>query len=73
MNCPHCHKHISAELIRSVVAKLNRAKTEPPHPKILAPCPHCGGMKGVADLRKHLARCEKNPRVIARAAKRVST
>jgi hypothetical protein len=63
MNCPHCHRHISPKLIRSAAVKLNRARQARPNPKILTPCPHCGELKGVRELRTHKPACPKNPRV----------
>jgi sarcosine oxidase delta subunit len=68
MNCPHCHKHISPKLICSAAAKLNRSKqTAVPKPKILTPCPHCGELRGVRELRAHRPVCPKNPRVLRHA------
>jgi endogenous inhibitor of DNA gyrase (YacG/DUF329 family) len=68
MNCPHCHKHISPKLIRGAAAKLNRSKkTVVPKPKILTPCPHCGELRGVRELRAHRPVCPKNPRVLRHA------
>jgi hypothetical protein len=66
MNCPHCHKHISPKLIRLAAGKLNRSKrTAAPNPKILTPCPHCGELRGVRELRAHRPVCPKNPRYCA--------
>jgi endogenous inhibitor of DNA gyrase (YacG/DUF329 family) len=66
MNCPHCHKHIPPKLIRLAAGKLNRSKrTAAPNPKILTPCPHCGELRGVRELRAHRPVCPKNPRYCA--------
>jgi hypothetical protein len=53
-------------LVRSAAAKLNRANRTTPNPKILSPCPHCGELKGVRELRVHLPACLRNPRVMHR-------
>lgn len=49
-----------AELAREWVRRLN-LKRDPKRagrPKLLRPCPKCGGMFGAEDLRRHKPRCD---------------
>jgi endogenous inhibitor of DNA gyrase (YacG/DUF329 family) len=55
MNCPHCHKRISA----SAIAKSIRAKGGGRQP-ILRPCAKCGKLFGARALRKHIPLCTQN-------------
>jgi hypothetical protein len=70
MKCPHCHLHINSRLVRKAAAKMNRAtQKEPPNPKVLSPCPHCGELKGAREMRLHKPVCVKNPHPRVRGTK----
>jgi hypothetical protein len=67
MHCPHCNRSIAPKLVKSAAAKLIRARaTQPPTPKVLSPCPHCGQPFGARELREHKPRCFRNPRLVTR-------
>ena len=44
-------------LIEAARIMRSRQKT-PPNPKKLSPCPKCGELKGVAEMRVHKPKCE---------------
>jgi hypothetical protein len=48
----------SEEEILREAAKIMRSKQTTPNPKKLSPCPKCGDMYGVADMRAHKPKCE---------------
>jgi hypothetical protein len=52
----------------SAAAKALRAlrKTHEGRPAVWHQCPHCGDLFRASVVRNHKARCEKNPRRIAR-------
>jgi len=49
------------EILREA-AKIIRARNKtPPNPKKLSPCPKCGELKGVAEMRTHKPKCPGKP------------
>jgi len=48
----------SEEEILREAAKIMRSKQTAPNPKKLSPCPKCGHMYGVAEMRTHKPKCK---------------
>jgi len=49
----------SEDEILSEAARIMRSRNKtPPNPKKLSPCPKCGELKGVAEMRIHKPKCE---------------
>jgi hypothetical protein len=51
-----------AELASEWGRRRSAKRTEPPTPKLLRACPHCGKPFGARDMRVHIPRCHKNKR-----------
>ena len=49
--------HLTDAQIYSEAAKRRARNPGTGRPRVLKPCPKCGGQFGVMDLRKHIPRC----------------
>jgi hypothetical protein len=46
------------EILREAAKIMRSRQKNPPNPKKLSPCPKCGELKGVAEMRTHKPKCE---------------
>jgi hypothetical protein len=47
-----------AEILREAAKIMRSKQTKAPNPKKLSPCPKCGDMYGVAEMRTHKPKCK---------------